>query len=65
MQQWSDTTSLSLKLLPFKLVMLLCMAKPSRSADLASLCVDKCQFKPEGVMFLPSELSKQADRVNL
>ena len=60
MQQWVDTTSLSLKLLSFKLVMLLCLARPSRSADLASLCIDKCQFKPEGVLFLPSELSKQS-----
>ena len=60
MQQWGDTVSLSLKLLTFKLVMLMCLARPSQSADLASLCVDKCQFKPEGVAFLPSGLSKQA-----
>ena len=60
MQQWVDTASLSLKLLSFKLVMLLCLARPSRSADLASLCIDKCQFKPQGVLFLPSELSKQS-----
>ena len=60
MQQWGDTVSLSLKLLTFKLVKLMCLARPSRSADLASLCVDKCQFKPEGVAFLPSGLSKQA-----
>ena len=60
MQQWGDTVSLSLKLLTFKLVMLMCLARPSRSADIASLCVDKCQFKPEGVAFLPSGLSKQA-----
>ena len=59
-QQWGDTTSLSRKLLSFKLMMLLCLARPSRSADPSSLCVDKCQFKPEDVMFLPSELSKQA-----
>ena len=60
MQQWVDTTSLSLKLLSFRLVMLLCLARPSRSEDLASLCIDKCQFKPQGVLFLPSELSKQS-----
>ena len=60
MQQWGDTVSLSLKLLAFKLVMLMCLARPSQLADLASLCVNKCQFKPEGVTFLPSGLSKQA-----
>ena len=60
MEQWGDTTSLSLKLLTFKLVMLMCLARPSRSADLASLCIDTCYFKPEGVVFLPSELAKQA-----
>ena len=40
--------------------MLMCLARPLRSGDLASLCVDKCQFKPEGVTFLPYGLSKQA-----
>ena len=40
--------------------MLMCLARPSQSADLASLCVDKCQFKPEDITFLPSGLSKQA-----
>ena len=60
MQQWVDTTSLSLKLLSFKLVMLLCLARPSRSADLASLCIDKYQFKPEGILFLPAKLYKQS-----
>ena len=38
----------------------MCLARPSQLADLASLCIDKCQFKPEGVAFLPSGLSKQA-----
>jgi len=34
---WGDTHSLSLKLLTYKLVMLMALARPSRSADLASL----------------------------
>ena len=59
MEQWGDTASLSLKLLTFKLAMLVCLARPSCSADLASLYVDKCRFKPEGVIFLSSELAKQ------
>jgi len=40
--------------------MLMSLAKPSRSADLASLHLDNCQFKPEGVVFLPSSLAKQS-----
>ena len=47
-------------ILSFKLVMLLCLARPSCSADLSSLCIDKCLFKPKGVLFLPSELSEQS-----
>ena len=58
--QWGDTDSLSLKLLTFKLVMLMSLARPSRSADLASLCIKNCQYKPEGVTFLPSSLAKQS-----
>jgi len=58
--QWGDTKSLQLKLLTFKLVMLMSLARPSRSADLASLCVDKCHFKPEGVSFQPASLAKQS-----
>jgi len=55
-----DTASLSLKLLTFKLVMLMSLARPSRSADLAALQLDDCQFKPEGAVFLPSTLAKQS-----
>ena len=58
--QWGDTTLLSLKLLAYKLVMLIASTRPSRSADLAALSVSKCQFKPEGVSFLPSGLAKQS-----
>jgi len=60
MGQWGDTSSLSLKLLTLKLVILMCLTRPSHSANLALLCVDKCYFKPEGVAFLPSWLAKQA-----
>ena len=58
--QWSDTTSLSLKLLTYKLVMLMALTRPSQSADLAAPSVTKCQFKPEGVFFLTSGLAKQS-----
>ena len=58
--QWGDTNSLSLKLLTFKLVMLMSLARPSRSSDLASLCIDNYHYMPEGVTFLPSSLAKQS-----
>ena len=58
--KWGDTHSLSLKLLTYKLVMLMALVRPSRSADIASLTISKCQFKPEGVSFLPSDLAKQS-----
>ena len=54
------STSLSLKLLTFKLTMLLALTRPSRSADLASLQLDHRQFNPEGVVFLPVALAKQS-----
>ena len=57
---WGDTASVSLKLLTVKLVMVMSLARPSRSADLAALQLDNCQFKPEGVVFLLSTLAKQS-----
>lgn len=53
------SASLSLKLLTFKLVMLMALTRPSCSADLASLQLDRCHYKPEGVVFLPAALAKQ------
>ena len=54
------TSSLSLKSLTYKLVMLLALTRPSRSADLVSLDLDRRRFSPEGVTFLPSGLAKQS-----
>ena len=54
------TSSLSLKQLSHKLCMLLAPTRPSRSADLASLQIDRCRFNPEGVTFLPAVLAKQS-----
>ena len=56
--KWGDTHSLSLKLLTYKLVMLMALVRPSRSADLASLIISKCQFKR--VSFLSSDLAMQS-----
>ena len=60
MLQSGDTATLSLKLLTDKLVMLMSLARPSRSADLASLHLSNCQFKLEGVVFLLSTQAKQS-----
>ena len=34
--------------------------RPSHSADLPSLRIDHCQYKPEGVVFVPSAMAKQS-----
>ena len=54
--------ALTLKTLTLKLTMLMCLTRPSCSADLASFQLDRCQFKPEGVVFLPSALTKQSSQ---
>ena len=54
------STDLSLKQLTFKLVMLLALTRPSRSADLISLSLGRRRFSSEGVTFLPSTLAKQS-----
>ena len=55
-----SNSSFSLKQLSYKLCMLLSLTRPSRSADLASLQVDRCRFSLEGVTFLPAALAKQS-----
>ena len=54
------STSLSLKLLTYKLVMLLALTRPSHPADLASLHLTRRQYKPEGMVFLPASQAKQS-----
>ena len=53
-------SSLPLKQLSHKLCMLLALTRPSRSADLVSLQIDRCRFSPEGVAFLPAAVAKQS-----
>ena len=60
--QMGASSSLSLKLLTFKLVMLFSLTRPSRSADLAALQLDRRRYKPEGVVFLPTVLAKQSSQ---
>ena len=59
-QYLGPSTALPLKFLTFKLVMLLALTRPSCSADLVSLQLDRCHFRPEGVVFLPAALAKQS-----
>ena len=54
------TADLTLKQLTHKLVMLLALTRPSRSADLSSLSLARRRFSPEGVTFLPATLAKQS-----
>ena len=56
------SSSLSLRLLTFKLVMLLSLTRPSRSADLVALQLDRRRYMPEGVTFLPATLAKQSSQ---
>ena len=51
---------LSLKHLSWKVTMLLALSRPSRSADLALLDLSRGVYKPDGVCFYPSALSKQS-----
>ena len=58
------SSDLSLKQLTYKLVMLLALTRPSRSADLSSLSLARRRFSPEGVTFLPATLAKQSRQGN-
>ena len=55
-----DNKELSLKRLSWKVTMLLALSRPSRSADLASLDLSRRVYKPDGVCFYSSALSKQS-----
>ena len=55
-----DNNALSLKLLSFKLVMLLALTRPSRSNDLSHLDLRFMRSLPEGIQFRPTSLSKQS-----
>ena len=55
-----DNANLPLKLLSFKLVVLLALTRPSRSSDLASLDLNCLKLLPDGIQFYPSQLAKQS-----
>ena len=54
--------SLSLKQLSLETAMLLALTRPSRSADLSQLDIKGRQYKPDGVVFLPTGLAKQSQQ---
>ena len=54
--------ALTLKQPTLKVTMFMCLTRLSRSADLASLQLDRHQFKPEGVVFLPPALAKESSQ---
>ena len=53
---------LSLQDLSYKVVMLLALTRPSRSADLAGLDLRFRRYLPEGVSFAPSYNVGQTDK---
>ena len=55
-----DNQNISLKLLSFKLTMLLALTRPSRSADLSQLSISHRVYKSDGVCFYPQSLTKQS-----
>ena len=57
---WADSYSLPLKLLTFKMVFLLAITRPSRSADLSQLDVKRMRSDNAGISFLPTNLAKQS-----
>ena len=56
-----EDSSLSLKDLTWRTVMLLALTRPSRSADLAKLSLTGFRNTPEGAVFLPAALAKQCN----
>ena len=60
LQLLEDNWKLSLKHLSWKVTMLLALSFPFRSADLSQLDMSKRVYKPDGVCFYPSALSKQS-----
>ena len=54
-----ENDTLSLQNLSYKVVMLLALTRPSRSADLAGLDLRFRRYLTEGVSFAPTKLAKQ------
>ena len=51
LSSWEDNESLSLKMLSFKLTILLCLISIKRVSDVRALDISRRQFSPQGVKF--------------
>ena len=60
MEELGENQFLSLKVLTWKLTMLLALTCPSQSADLSQLDLGRKTYKPDGVCFYPNALAKQS-----
>ena len=60
LQALGKSETLPLKTLTLKMVFLLAITRPSRSADLSQLDISRMSVKENGVSFLPSTLAKQS-----
>ena len=58
-------TTLPLKLLTLKTVMLLALTRPSRSADLCLLSINQYRLNPEGLCFTLTGMTKQSRAGNI
>ena len=60
LESLGQSESLSLKALSLKMVFLLAITRPSRSADLSQLDISRMRSGRNGITFLPVGLSKQS-----
>ena len=60
LEKLGDNSKLSLQVLSWKLAMLFCLTRPSRTSDLCGLDLNVRRYIPEGVTFQASSLAKQS-----
>ena len=60
LESLGETKNLTLKLLTMKTVFLLAITRPSRSADLSQLDIERMKTGTNGITFLPASLAKQS-----
>ena len=60
-----SNSTLPLKSLTLKTVMLMALTRPSRSADLCMLSIDQYRLTPESLSFIPTGLTKQSRVSNI
>ena len=60
LESLGETKNLTLKLLTMKTVFLLAITRPSKSADLSQLDIERMKRGTNGITFLPASLAKQS-----